>query len=259
MQDLGNTLWTIASWELDDRAVILAHERGAEMLYVVFEAEGSERFPHKPDREAERELVQRGFTVSGDFDLMGNKPDWLLFWAEGDERFRLCSEALAHARELGVPIGIRPNFDLICERRGPPRLIDTLTGCPHWNRPNDCGPYWYVYLDETGRERAWESTDRSIIATELIGRMDRRAWRAFRDGLTPVVGIGGRVLYVRQPDPGLQPWFEHLRIPDWYRDQKCVLYEDWWDMDEENARFEELLDELEFGHKDDDPILAVPI
>lgn len=182
--------------------------------------------------------------------------------AEAGERietFERCSEALARARELGVPLKTRPNLDVVCEHRGPPRRIDTETGCPEWSRPNDYGPYWYVYLDEMGQERVWQSTDSSMIATELIGRMDRRPWRAFRDGLTPVVGVGGRVLYMRRPDPALQPWFEHLRIPDWYRDQECVLYDVYWETDEENARFEELLDELEFGHEDDDPILELPV
>ena len=167
------------------------------------------------------------------------------------ETFERCSDALFRAQELGVRISIRPNFDDVCERRGPPR-IDAETGCPSWNRPNDYSPfYWFVYLDGAGAERIRDERDWILIRRELWERCDRQAIDALKDGLVPVHGIGGRLKFARHSDPGLEPWYRYLRLSESYRDQMVYSLDD--------CQRQELPDEWALGHEDDDPILELPI
>lgn len=170
---------------------------------------------------------------------------------ESIECFGRCSEALVRARELGVQITIRPNLDEVCAQRGPPG-INTDTGCPTWNRPNDYSPFhWFVYLDAAGVEGVRDERDWTLIRRELWERCDVTAVGALEDGLVPARGIGGRLKFIRPSDPGLHPWYGYLRIPESYRDQMVSALG--------RGDHDSSPDEWALGHADDDPILELPI
>lgn len=101
-----------------------------------------------------------------------------------------------------------PGIDAAEQRYGRVSAIGE-DGRPWWYSRHDMDVAWFLCRDGTTTGRHSREVLRAIRhQLRLAG--DEKGLRALAVGRIPMRGVGGRLLFLRPPDPFLEPWFPHL-------------------------------------------------